>query len=1611
MLKKITFFFSLFYVAQAVAQPLTGIKTIKTGGDYTTFSLAIASLNTNGVGAGGVTFNVDAGLTFAENTTPITTTGTMANPIVFQKFGAGANPQLQPSGTASANDFGFKLEGVDYITFDGIDVNVNGATIVEYGFWIANVSATNGSQNNTIKNCTVTLNKTIISSRGIISTVPNAPTNASGSNSFNKFHNVLVTNSYRGYDLSGNATYPDSATEIKSISGGTAGVNNIGNNTTAITYGIFLSSQIKYTISDQTISNVSTSSGGCYGIKVQGTGSYGSIFNNTVQSINASTSGAVYGVSLTTSNGTIQNVYNNIISNSSSGTGIACGIEGATGAATYNVYNNTIHSISTSGSTATNSAYGITNSGANVTLNVYKNNIYNIASNGASASVAAGLNVSGTTARIYNNVIFDIKNPNGISTTTAPSTRGITLNTATSNFYVYHNTVYLGYTATGASNSSTALFTNAAATVDLRNNIFVNNTNISTGTRAVAHQRAATTLTMFTNTTDDNLYYAGTPGTKNLIYYDGTNSEQTLFAYQNRMATREWHSVTELPAFINTTLGSQDLRLNATAPTQCEKGGRLITTPFSVADDFNSNTRSGTYVDMGAYEGTYVRNDLTGPYITYTTLPNTTLLTDRTIVATITDPSGVPTSGVGLPTLYWKKITGGIGGSYIAVQGTSLGSDTYSFSFGSPVSAGDSVYYFVAAQDAATTPNVFTQNAVNATGYTANPPAASTAPTNANGYKVVFPIASEIRVGTSGADYSSLTNALGVFQAIKDGVMTENVTIKILTDLTAETGTFDLAKWVEELGSDYTISIVPNDGVPFLISGSNGLNGLIRLNGAKNVTIDGSYNGSGNYLTFRNTDAGGFTPCVYLYNDASNNTIKNCTIEGNMSTGGSQVGTLMIASGTVTGNDNNSFLNNNIRNISTGSTVTNIAVYSIGTTTGINNSNNIFDGNQIFNFGGFGMRTTSGNENTTITNNTFYQSIANPASSSIGIDFGSNGNNIIEGNTFSDLKVSGASTTVTPLFIQSAGTTLVSKNKMYNYPTTAGSLYGIYYAGSSAAPVNIKAINNQITIDPTGTTNQNIYGIDDQSFQNNTLNAYNNSIYIGGSSNTATNNSFGYRRSTVSSGGSTNIIRNNIFANNRTNPTPGATGANFAISDTKDGLGTFIASNNLYVGTGLTAIPDNIFQRGNGTPVAENFADWKTAKRDLSSYAFKASDISITSLFNNFTNGDLTINNGSDISWLVNGKGLALATVADDVNQTNIRSTTITTGATDIGADEFTTSTLPPPFTATGAHTLGGTENFSYGSRTLATITWGNTGTLPTLGTLKHYTGVWPNDPTNNGTTSNARFLNEWFEVEATGGAGYTYDITFNYDSCMLGTIQSETTMQGFKKQIGVAGTWAITGGTNINTLNKLMSLSGLASFSEFTASDLLAPLPLQLVQFAAINKKPSIELKWQVVDENSNTIYELYRSVDGVNFEKINTISANNILTNNHNYLHNDNNVFNNFNNAKAFYYKLKIIENNRGSYSQVVVVKNSNAINWIQAIYPNPFKNSINATVQMDKKEQLIVNIYNSNGALIKSSTFNLDKGIHSVNIALQNLAKGVYTVEYKTSKNKFVENLIKE
>ena len=537
---------------------------------------------------------------------------------------------------------------------------------------------------------------------------------------------------------------------------------------------------------------------------------------------------------------------------------------------------------------------------------------------------------AGTTINLYNNLIGDLRTP---LTSAVNPLNGINLNTNTviSSVNISYNTVYLNATSTGANFGSSGLnvltsTTPTTATLNLRNNVIVNlSTPNGTGVTA-AYRRSSAVLANYGSVSNNNDFYAGTPGAARLIFFDGTNSDQTLAAYQTRVATRDSASVTENPPFLSTTCGNANfLHIDTTVATQLESAGANV---GGITDDFDGNIRqgnpgyvgSGTSPDIGADEFNGIPMDITPAVITYAPLANTASLANRMLATTITDGSGVPTMGAGLPVLYYRK---GMAGAYTAAQATYGGGSSYTFTIDygmlGGVMIGDPIQYYVVAQDTAGTPNVGANPSAGAGAFTTNPPAAGTPPTTPNSYTIVASASGTFNVGAAQPPpYNTLTAAIA---DLNTKGLTGPATF-VLTDADYSTGeTFPIV--INPNGDSSptnTITIKPANAQTVAING-NSATGIIRINGADYVIIEGNNGGmmatdEGDLptrdLTITNSNAAGV--CVWItsfsFSDGANNsTVQDCNLSG--SPGVQPLAGVLSGSGVTLGNDAE-FANNNI---------------------------------------------------------------------------------------------------------------------------------------------------------------------------------------------------------------------------------------------------------------------------------------------------------------------------------------------------------------------------------------------------------------------------------------------------------------------------------------------------------------------------------------------------------------------------------------------------------------------------------------------------------------------------------------------------------------------------
>ena len=530
----------------------------------------------------------------------------------------------------------------------------------------------------------------------------------------------------------------------------------------------------------------------------------------------------------------------------------------------FSVTNNVIVGVTTA---ATSTASGIVATGAISGGSINGNVISDIKNTDFDGYGAVGLwlNATSTTSNltVSNNAIYDVAGEGYDGGTSAEDNGyGIMIDSG-GGYKVFFNSVSLtteeanGIGIPAAINIDAAITT--AGTLDVRDNIFA--TTQTLGTPYAIFSGAAASVYGNINFND---YYAGTFG----ILGNIGDGDITTIASWRTATGKDAGSVSVNPLFNSTTNLQPQLGSPVLAAGQAAGG---ITT------DILGVTRSATTPSMGAYEN---GADTLAPTISYAPLGNTSSTGARLLVATITDASGVPTSGVGLPVLYWKVNAG----SYATATGTSIGGNQYQFSFGSGANTGDTVSYYVAAQDSATPPNVISNPSAGAGSFTANPPAAGTPPSTPNSYLIVGTIAGGKTVGTGG-DYATITAAAN---ALNNNVLSGPVTLT-LTDAAYGAGeTFPITINANS-GSSSTNTITIKPSATTTISGSSS-SSIFKINGANYVIIDGSNNGtSSRDLTITNTNTSTTTAAVWLSSPtaaggASNNTVKNCVINGNAST-------------------------------------------------------------------------------------------------------------------------------------------------------------------------------------------------------------------------------------------------------------------------------------------------------------------------------------------------------------------------------------------------------------------------------------------------------------------------------------------------------------------------------------------------------------------------------------------------------------------------------------------------------------------------------------------------------------------------------------------------------
>jgi Calx-beta domain len=430
-------------------------------GTYPDLASAITALNAATI-TSPVVINATGTETAPVGGFTITATGTAANTITIDGGGTTTITAFTPQTSSILHDAIFEIVGGDFITISGFTMLENAANttttagsnnMTEFGVALFYATTTNGAQNNTIQNNTITLNRTYQNTFGIYSnsthtattvTTSASATTTAGGNSGLKIYGNTISNINQGIIIVGPTAAADANTGIDIGGAGGAQANSITNFGTTGTF-----------------SGYANVSGTVNGILVRNSNGSNISFNTVTSSVGGTTVGTLNGIQIPAASAVPTATFTNTINNNTislqSGltagamNGITYPSGSASATSTLNINNNNFntfgHTVAGASGTITFINDTATNQFTTINGNTFTNMSVNTTGSVTFISQSFTAPATGTKAVNNNSIVTGFAKTGAGGTVTFVVDNGSTVSGAVSNC---QNNNFSNVTLTGA---------------------------------------------------------------------------------------------------------------------------------------------------------------------------------------------------------------------------------------------------------------------------------------------------------------------------------------------------------------------------------------------------------------------------------------------------------------------------------------------------------------------------------------------------------------------------------------------------------------------------------------------------------------------------------------------------------------------------------------------------------------------------------------------------------------------------------------------------------------------------------------------------------------------------------------------------------------------------------------------------------------------------------------------------------------------------------------------------------------------------------------------------------------------------------------------------------
>ncbi|MEM9990659.1 MAG: T9SS type A sorting domain-containing protein [Bacteroidota bacterium] len=198
---------------------------------------------------------------------------------------------------------------------------------------------------------------------------------------------------------------------------------------------------------------------------------------------------------------------------------------------------------------------------------------------------------------------------------------------------------------------------------------------------------------------------------------------------------------------------------------------------------------------------------------------------------------------------------------------------------------------------------------------------------------------------------------------------------------------------------------------------------------------------------------------------------------------------------------------------------------------------------------------------------------------------------------------------------------------------------------------------------------------------------------------------------------------------------------------------------------------------------------------------------------------------------------------------------------------------------------------------------------------------------------------------------------------------------------------------------------NGGTGMNEWDGGAATSDVPVDLVSFDANASNNAIFLDWNSASEINTDRFEIGRSTNGVDFDKIASVAAAGNSLTALNYDYKDANVKAN----TTYYYQLKMVDlDGTVEYSDVRTASLDGKGDIVSA-YPNPAVESLTLTVELASDDDAQILIYDATGKVVYEQARQLEEGTNILNLDIAKLSAGIYRLVVDGKQVRATQNVV--